>query len=138
MKGRLITFAKWAVYPVFYLFCLTAFGYLTFPYDRLKDRLIAEFDRRQQKRSPGPPQRLEIDSLDGYWFTGIEATGVRLILPPSTDASSRSSAAAFSSGDAAKAEGPPKPSVIAADEAHARVRILPLLIGRVRIDFWAS
>ncbi len=40
------------------------------PYDRLKDRLIAEFDRTQQKRGPSQAQRLEIDELDSYWFTG--------------------------------------------------------------------
>ncbi|WP_437296921.1 type II secretion system protein GspN [Sorangium sp. So ce426] len=139
MKARLVKIAKWAVYPLFYLFCLGLFGYLTFPYDRLKDRLIAEFDRTQQKRGPNQAQRLEIDELDSYWFTGVEMKGVRLILPPGElGASSRpSGAAAFASGDAAK-DSAPKPSVIEIDEAHARVKILPLLIGRTRISFWAS
>ncbi|WP_433932424.1 type II secretion system protein GspN [Sorangium cellulosum] len=138
MKERLLKIAKWAVYPLFYLFCLGLFGYLTFPYDRLKDRLIAEFDRAQQKRGSGPAQRLEIDELDAYWFTGVEMRGVRLIMPPSeVGSSSRASAAAFTSGDAAK-DGAPKPSVIEIDEAHARLKILPLLIGRMRVSFWAS
>ncbi|KYF79594.1 hypothetical protein BE11_36150 [Sorangium cellulosum] len=138
MKARLLKIAKWAVYPLFYLFCLGLFGYLTFPYDRLKDRLIAEFDRAQQKRGSGPAQRLEIDELDAYWFTGVEMRGVRLIMPPNeVGSSSRASAAAFASGDAAK-DGAPKPSVIEIDEAHARLKILPLLIGRMRVSFWAS
>lgn len=138
MKARLIKIGKWAAYPLFYLFCLGLFGYLTFPYNRLKDRLIAEFDRMQQKRGPSQAQRLEIDELDAYWFTGVEAKGVRLILPPNElGAARRSSAAAFTSGDAAK-EGPPKPTVIEIDEAHARVQILPLLIGKMRVSFWAS
>ncbi|WP_434044754.1 MULTISPECIES: type II secretion system protein GspN [Sorangium] len=138
MKERLLKIAKWAVYPLFYLFCLGLFGYLTFPYDRLKDRLIAEFDRAQQKRGSGPAQRLEIDELDAYWFTGVEMRGVRLILPPNeAGSSSRASAAAFTSGDAAK-DGAPKPSVVEIDEAHARMKILPLLIGRMRVSFWAS
>ncbi|KYF69368.1 type II secretion system protein GspN [Sorangium cellulosum] len=138
MKERLLKIAKWAVYPLFYLFCLGLFGYLTFPYDRLKDRLIAEFDRAQQKRGSGPAQRLEIDELDAYWFTGVEMRGVRLILPPNeVGSSSRTSAAAFTSGDAAK-DGAPKPSVVEIDEAHARMKILPLLIGRMRVSFWAS
>ncbi|WP_438026265.1 type II secretion system protein GspN [Sorangium sp. So ce233] len=138
MKARLLKIAKWAVYPLFYLFCLGLFGYLTFPYDRLKDRLIAEFDRAQQKRGSGPAQRLEIDELDAYWFTGVEMRGVRLIMPPNeVGSSSRTSAAAFTSGDAAK-DGAPKPSVIEIDEAHARMKILPLLIGRMRVSFWAS
>ncbi|KYF47327.1 hypothetical protein BE08_30665 [Sorangium cellulosum] len=138
MKARLLKIARWAAYPLFYLFCLGLFGYLTFPYDRLKDRLIAEFDRAQQKRGSGPAQRLEIDELDSYWFTGVEMKGVRLILPPNElGSSSRTTAAAFTSGDAAK-DGAPKPSVVEIDEANARVKILPLLIGRMRISFWAS
>ncbi|XXX77013.1 type II secretion system protein GspN [Sorangium sp. So ce134] len=139
MKARLVKIAKWAAYPLFYLFCLGLFGYLTFPYDRLKDRLIAEFDRAQQKRGSGPAQRLEIDELDAYWFTGVEMKGVRLILPPNELGSGArpAGAAAFASGDAAK-DGAPKPSVIEIEEAHARVKILPLLIGRMRVSFWAS
>jgi type II secretion system protein N len=31
-----------------------------------------------------------------------------------------------------------KDSIIDVKEAHARARILPLLLGRVQIDFWAS
>ncbi|WP_437589967.1 type II secretion system protein GspN [Sorangium sp. So ce1000] len=140
MKARLIKIAKWAAYPLFYLFCLGLFGYLTFPYDRLKDRLIAEFDRTQQKRGPSQAQRLEIDELDSYWFTGVEMKGVRLILPPGElGAGSRpGAAAAFASGGDAAKESAPKPSVIEIDEAHARLKILPLLIGRMRISFWAS
>lgn len=139
MKERLVKIAKWAAYPLFYLFCLGLFGYLTFPYDRLKDRLIAEFDRAQQKRGSGPAQRLEIDELDAYWFTGVEMKGVRLILPPNElgSGSRPSGAAAFTSGDAAK-DSAPKPSVIEIEEARARVKILPLLIGRMRVSFWAS
>jgi type II secretion system protein N len=129
MKARLITIAKLAAYPLFYLLCLGLFGYVTFPYDRLKERLIAEFDRAQSKR-PGAAQRLEIDSLDAYWFTGVEVTGARLILPPAEDASRPS----FDPGG--KAE--PKPSVIEIAEAHARINVLPLLLGRVRVSFWAS
>ncbi|WP_437306755.1 type II secretion system protein GspN [Sorangium sp. So ce388] len=139
MKTRLLKIAKWAAYPAFYLFCLGLFGYLTFPYDRLKDRLIAEFDRAQQKRGAGPAQRLEIDELDAYWFTGVEMRGVRLIMPPNElgSGSRPNAAAAFASGDAAK-EGAPKPSVIEIEEAHARLKILPMLIGRMRVSFWAS
>jgi type II secretion system protein N len=138
VKERLLKVAKWVAYPAFYLFCLGLFGYLTFPWDRLRDRIIAEFDRAQPKRGSGPPQRLEIDHLDSYWFTGVSVKGARLILPPRVDtASFKASAAAFTSGDAAK-DGTPKPSVIEIEEAHARVQILPLLLGRVRVSFWAS
>ena len=90
MKARLLKIARYAVYPLFYLFCLAVFGYLSFPYDQLKNRVIAEFDKMQAKskrrgRSGGEPMRLEIDELDSYWFTGVEVTGARLIIPPEED-----------------------------------------------------
>ena len=135
MKERLLRVAKWAMYPAFYVACLALFGYLTFPFGLLKDRVIAEFARKGK-----PGQRLEIEKLSSYWFSGVEVTNVKLILPPDEPAPSGfsypSAGGDFGSGSAAAA--PAKETVIALDEAHVRVRILPLLIGRVRVDFWAS
>jgi type II secretion system protein N len=136
MNDKLRRIAKWILYPLFYLFCLAIFGYLTFPFDRLKDRIIAEFERSQTKRGQtAAAQRLEIDEVTSYWFTGVEATGVRLIVPPD-EASSRPAGLEASLGKGAAEQ--PKEMIIAIDEAHARVRILPLLIGRVKIDFTAK
>jgi type II secretion system protein N len=134
MKERLLRIAKLAVYPAFYVACLALFGYLTFPFGLLKDRVIAEFARKGK-----PGQRLEIEKLSSYWFSGVELTNVKLILPPDEPAPSfgyQGAGADF--GASSPAAAPPKEMVIAIDEAHARVRILPLLIGRVRVDFWAS
>ena len=134
MKERLRRVAKWAVYPAFYFACLALFGYLTFPFGLLKDRVIAEVARRGK-----PGQRLEIETLSSYWFSGIELTHVKLILPPDDPTPSFSYSGGsgdFSGGLPASAA--PKEMVVAIDEAHARVRLLPLLIGRVRVDFWAS
>lgn len=136
MKTRLRTILKWIAYPLFYLFCLALFGYLTFPFDRLKDRLIAEFDHAQTKRGQSSGQKLEIDELTSYWFTGVEATGVRLIIPPDESAG-RPSGLEAALGKSAAAE-PPKDAVIAIDEAQARIQILPLLIGRVKVNFTAT
>ncbi|EYF02914.1 type II secretion system protein GspN [Chondromyces apiculatus] len=139
MKERFFRVAKWLAYPAFYLLCLFMFGYLTFPYDRLKDRLIAEFDRTQSKRGGAAAQKLEIDELDSYWFTGVEVKGARLIMPPADGATGRSTTTASAGAGSADAKATgPKPTVIEIDEAHARVRLLPLLLGRVRVDFWAS
>lgn len=137
MRERVIRIARWFAYPLFYLFCLAMFGYITFPYGRVKDRIITEFERRSK-----PGQRLEIDRLSSYWFTGVEFSGVKLILPPDDGPSPLGGGMAlprtgeeFSAAAAATA---PRESTITIEEGHARVRILPLLIGRVRIDFWAS
>lgn len=140
MKERLKKIAKGLLYPLFYLFCLALFGYLTFPYNRLKDRLIAEFDRLQSKKSQSAQQRLEIDDLTSYWFTGVKAKGVRVYIPPDEpkggfDSASMAKAALATMGSP---EDAPKESVLAVDVVEARLRILPLLLGRVRVAFWAS
>lgn len=135
MKTRLLTAARWVAYPLFYFFCLAMFGYLTFPFDRLKDRLIAEVHHAQSKRTP-TNQRLEIDEIDSYWFTGVEVAGARLIMPPTPE--EIAAAAKPSSGAPDEAPKPAKDTVIEVESAHARVRILPLLLGRVRVDFGAK
>ena len=126
---------RYAAYPAFYLFCLALFGYLSFPYDQLKDRLIAEFDKAQQsslhRRSSGA-MKLEIDDLDSHWFTGIELTGVKLTLPPKRVHKSRGMMAMGGGGEDDK---PAKPSVIHIDRATARAQILPLLVGNVMLSF---
>src|SRR5262249_54502990 len=111
------------------VFCLLLFGYLTFPFGRLKDRVIAEFEKNGK-----PGQHLEIGKLGAYWFSGIEVSGVKIHLPPDEP-----TPAGFPGGaDFGAPATPAKETVIVIDEAHARVRILPLLLGRVRLDFWAS
>jgi len=128
VKDRLKRIGKWAGYPLFYVFCLTLFGYLTFPFDLLKDRIIAEFE----KQSRG--QRLEIGKMSSYWFSGVEMENVRLVIPPDDSPAAMPAGFPGASSDAS----PPKDTVVVLDEVHARVRLLPLFIGRVRVDFWAS
>lgn len=121
MKDRLRRVAKWVAYPAFYLFCLALFFYLTFPLDRLKDRVTAEIEKRARGG-----ERVEIGKLTPYFITGVEVTNAKLYLPADESAAPRTD------------DGPAKDSVIAIDLAHVRVRMLPLLLGRVRVDFWAS
>lgn len=130
--SRLLRIAKFLAYPALYVFCIGLFFYLSFPWDRLKDRVVAEFAAAQKGKNAG--QRIEIDELDSYWFTGVEATGVRLYLPP--DDASSSSSAGFGGGSD-KDKSAPKESVLEIDELNARLQILPLLVGRVRVKFWA-
>ncbi len=141
MKTRLAKIAKWVAYPLFYLFCLAIFGYLTFPFDSLKTRIIAEFDKQQQSarkgRGDGAPMRLEIDELDSYWLSGVEVTGARLIIPPKPQ-TKRPSPMAFGSAPAKKDDDIPKASEMLIDRVTARVQLLPLLIGDVRVSFDAE
>lgn len=133
--SRFLRILKLLAYPAFYLLCVGFFFYLTFPWARLKDRLIAEFHAQQKGKNAG--QRLEIDELGSYWLTGVEAKGVRLYLPPSEESASAAASSPF--GAAADKDKPaPKESAIEVDELEARLQILPLFLGRVRIKFSAK
>lgn len=105
-------------YPLFYLLCLFMFAYWTFPYGRLKDRLLAEFEA--QRQSSPSAQRVEIQSLGPYWFSGVALKGLSLVTPRTGNA-----------------EGPAT-SKLTFDQAHVRVSLLPLLIGRVTLTFGAK
>ena len=144
MKARLWRIAKLAVYPLFYLLCLVVFFYLTFPFGALRTRLLSEFDRSQRASARGSlgsgssksPMQLEIKDLGGYWLSGVEVQGAKLIIPG--DKRQAASMPAFGKASGAADEAAADPSVIAIPQAHARVRLMPLLIGRVRVDFGAK
>ena len=113
---------RWAGFSAFYLFALMLFGYLTFPFDRLRTRIQTEFNAGQT----GPnPLTLRLGHLSSYWFSGIQADNVDLISPPSTAPVE----------DGAK---PAKPKIMRIDTVHARVSLLRLLFGTVHVNFGAD
>lgn len=117
MKPKVRKILLWSFFPIFYLVCFVFFAYLTFPFDTLRDQVIVRFSQNQRKT--GGNKQLEIDKLDSYWLTGIQAKGVRIITPPHVTLA-----------------GKQKPrSELSIDELSARVAILPLLIGRLKINF---
>jgi type II secretion system protein N len=105
-------------YPLFYLFCLFLFAYFTFPYERLRERLLVELEAQRQGNPSS--QRVEIESLGPYWFSGVSMKGLSLVSPSRPGAESGAS------------------SKLTFDNAHVRVSLLPLLIGRVTISFGAK
>lgn len=110
-----------AAYPIFYCFCLVLFARLTFPYDRVKNRILAEFQARQT----GPnPKQLEIDDVSGHWLFGVEAEGVRLTTPPPP-------ATPSDDPDAPK----PKARVLSIDALYGSVSVLRLIFGTTAVDF---
>ena len=113
LQSRLKRIAPKLGYPVFYLFCLVIFLSWTFPYEKLKDRIVTQFNAQQ--RNSAHPQELQIDDLDSSFLTGVKAKGVRLISP---------------SSEPGKA-----PSIISIDEARARISVLGLLVGNKDISF---
>ncbi|MGC4089778.1 MAG: type II secretion system protein GspN [Polyangiaceae bacterium] len=112
-----------AGYVNFYFDALALFAYLTFPYERVRDRIVNEFNARQT----GPDAlHLEIDSMGPYWFSGVQAKGIHLVSAPKPLAAGTDPSSV------------PKPSELTIEAAHGRIALLPLLIGSVRIVFGAS
>ncbi len=122
MKPRLKKVLRWIGYPTFYVFALLVFGYFTFPYERVRDRIVAEYNAQRQPDG----YRLEIEELDGYWLSGVRVENATLVppAPPKKD------------GDGADA-GAPKPRTIEIDEAHARASILSYIFGTLDVSFGA-
>jgi type II secretion system protein N len=113
MKERLKRLAPKVGYPVFYLLSLVVFLSWTFPYEKLKERIVTSFNAQQ--RTSSAPTELQIDELDSSWLTGVKAKGVRLISP---------------SADPQKA-----PTELTIDEARARISLLGLLVGTKDVSF---
>lgn len=112
-KQRLKRLGPKLGYPAFYLVCLVVFLSWTFPYDKVRDRLVAQFNAQQLNLTN--PQELQIDELDSSFVTGVKMKGLRLI-SPSTEA------------------GKP-PSVLSVDSARARISLLGLLVGNKDVSF---
>lgn len=119
LSPRLRQILKWAGYVAFYVFSLLVFAVLTFPYDRLGDRVVQEFNARQT----GPkPMRLKLGHMSSYWLNGVEADDITLTSPGEPDEQGK----------------PGKPKVLKVDTAHASVSLLRLLFGTVSISFGAE
>jgi type II secretion system protein N len=117
VKERLLKFlnkyGRAIGYPVFYVVSLLVCASFTFPYDKLRERVVATFNAQQ--RATGGQQELQIDEMSGYWLSGVRVKGVRLLTAP-------------------KEAGQP-PERIEIDEATVRYAILPMLIGHSDIGF---
>ncbi|MCL2447953.1 MAG: type II secretion system protein GspN [Polyangiaceae bacterium] len=117
MKERWIKLAKTygglVGFPLFYLLCLAVFASMTFPYDVLRDRIVATYNKDQS--ASGGLQELQIDSMDGHWLTGVHMHGVTL-----------------TTGSSEVGKAPTKMSI---DDATVRYALLPALFGGSRIDF---
>jgi type II secretion system protein N len=117
VKDRLLKYAKYAGpigFPLFFVVCLAIFAALLFPYRRLKERIVTEFNANSQA-SGGQAQELQIEDMSGYWLSGVKMTNAALLSAP--------------------AEPGKPPSRVQIDEATVRYQLLPLLIGHSDIHF---
>jgi len=113
---RLAPYAKYAGavgYPLFYLFCLMIFASLSFPYDKLRERIVASFNADQ--RASGGQQELQIDAMTGRGLSGVRMTGVTLLGAP--------------------AEPGKPPSRLVVDAATIHFSWLSMLVGSSDVDF---
>lgn len=95
------------LYPAFFLLCFVVSAYWTFPYDRVRDILVA-------KASDGT-SRLDIAELSPSWLTGIEASGITYTTYPTRPDE--------------------RVSAIEIPEATARISLLTLLTGSLGGSF---
>jgi type II secretion system protein N len=106
----------WGGGASFFVFCFTAFCYLTFPYDRVRDLLVSKV---QAQNGPGvAATKLSIGELGPNWLTGVALTSVTL-------------------ERAAEIAGDP-PSKLQADELKLRVSPWSLLFGGIGVKFAAT
>ena len=47
LSVRQMKILRWVGYGFFYAFCLLLFAFLTFPFDRLRHRIVSEFNASQ-------------------------------------------------------------------------------------------
>jgi type II secretion system protein N len=116
VKERLLKLVKYAPlvgYPLFYMTCLCVFAVLTFPYDKLKQRVVSGFNA--QPRPGNVQEELQIDEMSGYWLSGVRVKGVRWMT---------------ASGEAGKPA-----SKIVVEEATVRYAILSALVGNTDVSF---
>lgn len=113
MKERIKKWLPWFLYPAFFMFSLALFALLFFPFDRARDKVMAEFNAQQ--RLAGGGQELQIGEMGSYLLTGVKLKDVKLLTAPS--------------------EPNGKISTLKVDEARVRLSILPLLFGTKDISY---
>jgi type II secretion system protein N len=120
MTPRVKKWLTWIGYPFAYICLLGFFARLTFPFERLRDRIVGEFNTKQ-----GPSSRLRIADMSGYWLTGVEASKIELTEAPKSKP-----------GQPIPADAKAKTMTI--DAAHVSVSLMRLLFGTTAVSFGAD
>ncbi len=106
---------SWSAYAAFFFTCFTVFAYWTFPYDRLRDHLLQKVNGQKGPRADSGNYRLQIGSLEPWWFTGVRLTDVSMTRPSDTP-------------------GAP-PIRLEVDRVTVRPSLVPLLAGRMDLNY---
>lgn len=111
-EGTRTALRRYLGYPLFFIFAFLTSAYLTFPYERVRDVI------EQQVTRSIPGSELEIVSLEPSWVSGVEAHGVLLRLPSTTEGE--------------------RPMSVTIPYVWARVGIFSYLTGTTSISFEAE
>lgn len=122
MKERLLAMRPLLVraigYPLFFLAFFVVFLYVTFPYDRLKEVIIAQAEAPRVSpsgRTTPSNMELTIGSLGPTFFPGLKAKNVTVTYLPSAPGG--------------------RPTFMHIDEAVVHVSLLGLLLRRANVSF---
>src|SRR5512133_2249715 len=126
MKPIVKRWVGWVGYPSLYVLLLALFARCTFPYERVRDRLVAECNAKQASAG----MRIEIAEMSGYWLSGIEAEGVKV-----TRTSASQTVGATAPIDAAAGGEEQKPHVTLIDHVYGSVSLLRMLFGTTAGSF---
>lgn len=107
----------WGGYVAYFLFCFVTFSYLMFPYDRLEEFAQQQVAANTGDKNGANAMKLEIGSISPYWPPGLTLHDVALEKP--------------NEGGASKVG-------LTLDAVTARLRVLPLLVGKRSISFSAD
>lgn len=107
----------WAGYVAYFLFCFVTFSYLTFPYDRLEEFAQQQLAANAGGKGGQQAVKLEIGSISPYWPPGLTLHDVAVEQPN---------------------EGGTSKVGLTLDALTARLRVLPLLVGKRSIGFSAE
>ena len=118
IREKLKIYGPYVGYTTFFFVALLLFVYWSFPYDRVRDKIIAEFEKSQRTPPGAPKQTLSIGKLEPSWFTGVILRDVALTTIPAD---------------------PNKPvSVLRAEEVRARVAFGSLFSSAKDLTFSAK
>jgi type II secretion system protein N len=105
-----------SAYAAFFMLCFVAFAHWTFPYERLRDTIVARV--AAANTGSGPTNKLTIGELGPHWLTGVALSSVKMERTP------------VSSDEL--------PTRITLDELTLHAAPLRFLLGGIGVDYDAT
>lgn len=114
-------------YPLFFQLAFLAGIYLTFPYDQLRDRIVAEAEKATAMDVA--IEKVRLSGVSGLTLHGL------LLADPDSAAAAEASAAVAEEAEGEEAPPLPEPKRLYLDRVTARADLLALVLGRRAVRF---